>query len=197
MSGLSSAADLLLLNLLTLLCCIPIITAGAAITALNDRCIHLVRQEGGSIVNGYFRAFKENFKKGTIFGLIVLAVSALLYFDFLAAQATIPAFRIGITAISILALAVAEYAFALLARYENTLWNTIKNAAVLSVAWFPRTLLMVMFTIGFWLTGIVFVRIATPVMLMFALSLPCYVCSMLMRGIFDSIEKGDFDEEQE
>jgi hypothetical protein len=34
-------------------------------------------------------------------------------------------------------------------------------------------------------------------MLMFALSLPCYVCSMLMRGIFDSIEKGDSDEEQE
>ena len=120
MSGLSAAADLLVLNLLAILCSLPIFTIGAAVTALDDVCFRMIRQEGSSIVRGYFHAFRANFKKGTLLGLLFLAAVALLYFDYLAALAYAPVFRVGIAAIAFLCLAFFSYAFALLSRYENS-----------------------------------------------------------------------------
>ena len=189
MSGLSAAADLLVLNILTILCSLPIFTIGAALTALDESCFHIIRQEGSSVVRGYFRSFRSNFKKGSLLGLIFLAAAILLYFDYLAAQAYVPLFRVGIFAISILLLAVFEYAFALLSRYENKLLATLKNAAMLAVAYFPRTLLMLMFTIGFWLACITFLRIMGPVLLLFGISLPCYICCMLLGEVFRKLEE--------
>lgn len=189
MSGLSAAADLLVLNILTILCSLPIFTIGAALTALDESCFHIIRQEGSSVVKGYFRSFRTNFKKGSLLGLIFLAAAILLYFDYLAAQTYAPLFRVGIFAISILLLAVFEYAFALLSRYENKLSATLKNAAMLCVAYFPRTLLMLMFTIGFWLACITFLRIMGPVLLLFGISLPSYICCMLLGEVFRKLEE--------
>ena len=62
--GLSVIADMLLLNLLTLLCCVPLITMGAALAAMNDVVIHIVNQEEGGILKGYGRAFRQNLKNG-------------------------------------------------------------------------------------------------------------------------------------
>ena len=189
MSGLAVAADLLILNLLTVVCSLPIVTIGASITSMNAVCIRLVRGESNSVLSEFFRSFRSNFKKGTLLGLLLLAVSALLYFDYLAAQNYVPAFLIGITAIAILFLAVFEISFAMLARYENTLLLTLKNSALLAVAYFPRTLLMLMFSIGFWLACVVFFRIMGYVLFMFGLSLPCYVSCMLLREIFNKLEE--------
>ena len=189
MSGLSAAADLLVLNVLTILCSIPIFTIGAALTALDESCFHIIRQEGSSVARGYFRSFRSNFKKGSLLGLIFLAAAILLYFDYLAAQTYVPLFRVGIAAIAILSLAIFEYAFALLSRYENTLFATLKNAVMLSVAYFPRTLLMLMFTIGFWLACITFLKIMGPVLLLFGISLPCYICCMLLGEVFRKLEE--------
>ena len=92
MSGLSAAADLLVLNLLAILCSLPIFTIGAAVTALDDVCFRMIRQEGSSVVRGYFHAFRANFKRGILLGLLFLAAAALLYFDYLAALAPLPCF---------------------------------------------------------------------------------------------------------
>ena len=189
MSALGTAADLLILNLLTLLCCLPVVTAGAALTALNDLCIHLVRREEGSIVKGYFRSFRLNFKKGTLLGLLFLLAAALLYVDYLAALTYIPVMNVGIVALGLIVLALALYAFALLSRYENGLWATLKNAAALAVGFFPRTLMMLVFTVGLWLLGIHFVRWGAPVLLMFGFSLPAYMCALWLNGVFNKIEK--------
>ena len=86
-------------------------------------------------------------------------------------------------------LALALYAFALLSRYENGLWATLKNAAALAVGFFPRTLMMLVFTLGLWLLGIHFVRWGAPVLLMFGFSLPAYMCALWLNGVFNKIEK--------
>ena len=189
MSGLSATADLLVLNLITLFCCLPVLTAGAAFTALFDQCIRLARGEEGTVAKAFFQSFADNFKKSTLFWLLVLLAVLLLAADYLAALAYVPAFRVGIIAIGLIVLAVTLYAFALLARYENTLLKTLKNAASLAVAFFPLMLAMLFFTVALWVAGIRFFQIGAPVLLMFGLSLPCYVCSILLRGIFDKIEK--------
>ena len=82
MTFLSKMADLMILNLLTLLCCLPIITAGDAMTALYYMTIKMVKNEECYIVKGYFKSFKENFKQATIIWLIALVVGIIFAGDF-------------------------------------------------------------------------------------------------------------------
>ena len=55
MRALGKIADLMILNVLTILLCLPVITGGAAITALHYMCLKLVRNEEGYILKGYFK----------------------------------------------------------------------------------------------------------------------------------------------
>lgn len=188
MEALSTAADLLILNLLTLMLSLPIFTMGAALTAMNDIVIRIVRGEEGYIVKPFFRAFAANLKKGTLLGLLLMAAAGLLYLNYLAALVTLPGFRVVSIAIAVIVLAFAFYAFALMARYENTLRATLKNAAVLAVGYFPRTLFMVVCAIGLWLVCIHFYRVGVPLLMLFGLSLPCYVNCLLLKDVFHRLD---------
>ena len=188
MQGLSIVADMLILNLLTLICSLPLLTAGTALTAMNDVVIRVVRQEEGSIVRDYFRAVRSNFKNGLLFGLLLLIAGGLLYFDYLCARAYVPVMRYGIAAFAVLLLALTVYSLALFARYENRLGQTIKNAAALAIAYFPRTLGILCFCLAFWLLCFRFLRYGAPILIMFGFSLPCYVCILILRPVFEALE---------
>ena len=194
--GLGVIADMVVLNLLTLLGSIPVVTMGAALTAMNDVVIRIVRQEEGSIFRGFWRAFRQNLKKGVPSGILILLAAGILYVDYLCALAFAPMLRYGIAALAVLLLALVIYVFALLARYENRLGATIRNAAILAVGYFPRTLGMVCFCMAFWALCIRFFRYGAPILLMFGFSLPCYICVILMRGIFEQLEKGQTEKEE-
>ena len=58
-------ADLCILNIICLICCIPIVTAGASITAMYYVTLKMVRNEEAYIVRSFFKSFKENFKQAT------------------------------------------------------------------------------------------------------------------------------------
>ena len=68
-------ADLLLLNFLCILCCIPVVTAGASITALYYVTLKMARDEESYIARSFFRSFKQNFKQATIINIIMLCLS--------------------------------------------------------------------------------------------------------------------------
>ena len=189
MRALSTTADLIVLNLLTILCCLPVVTVGAALTALNTAAIKIVRGEETAPVKDYFRAFRVNFKKGTILGLVFLLVFAVLIVDYLAAGNAVSILRPVIAAIALLVLMLGQYAFAMLARYENTLRGTLKNAMLLSIGYFPRTLGMAVFAAALWLLAIQFLRYGAPILFLFGFSLPCYVTILLLRKVFDNLEK--------
>ena len=191
MRALTVVADLILLNILTILCSLPIVTAGAAVTSMYYVAIRIIRNEDGSMLKDYFRAFRSNFKKATIAWLLLLVTAALLYVDYIAAEIYIPVLCAGIGAIAVIVLTIALYAFALLARYENTLPGTLKNAVALAIGYFPRTLAMAVFVIAFWMLAVYFIQYGAPILLMFGLSLPCYVCVLLMNGMFDKLEKSN------
>ena len=188
MKALSTAADLLLLNLLTLLCSLPLLTIGAAFTAMFDVTARSVIGDECYIVKPYFRSFLTNLKRGLALSLLLLVAAGLLYFDYLAALTFIPPMRVGILAIGILVLAIALYVFALQAHYENSLGGTLKNAAALSVAYFPRTLGMVLFSVGLWVVCIHFYQFGVPILLLFGFSLPCYVSVLLLNGVFRKLD---------
>ena len=188
MRALSTAADLLILNLLTIVCCLPVFTFGAAMTALNDLTIHIVRGQDTYLVRPFFQSFRSNFRKGVLLGLLVLLAEALVVFDVFLASNFAPLLRIPICAVGLILLAVALYAFALLSRYENSLSATLKNAAALAVAFFPRTVGMLVFTVGLWVLAFHFFQYALPLLLLFGFSLPAYVCAQFLNAVFQKLD---------
>ena len=60
------------LNLLWLICSIPVFTLGAATTALYDVSLKIVRDEETSITRQFFRSFRRNFRQSTVLWLILL-----------------------------------------------------------------------------------------------------------------------------
>ena len=72
MQFLNKMADLLWLNILTFICCIPIVTIGASLTAMHYMALKMVRNEECYITRGFFKSFKENFRQATLIWLLLL-----------------------------------------------------------------------------------------------------------------------------
>lgn len=189
---LGKMADLIWLNILTAICCIPIITAGASITAMYAITIKMVNKEEGYITKGFFKAFKDNFKQATIIWLIILAFAALFYGDyriiFYAGMEFPKAIIIVLIAILVIAYSAYLYIFPLLARYENTTKNIFKNSFLLSVSNFPKTLLIVLIQAVPWI-GVYFSQAMIPIIFLIGNSLVAYLSSMVFVTIFKKLEK--------
>lgn len=75
----SRVADLIILNLLCIVCCIPVVTIGPSIAAMFYVTLKMVRNEESYIVRGFFKSFKQNLKQGIVINLIMLVAALLLY----------------------------------------------------------------------------------------------------------------------
>lgn len=193
MQFLSKLADLVILNLLFIVCCIPIITIGPALTALYTVTLKAARNEESYIVRSFFQAFKRNFKIGTLAWLIMLAVGIVLWMDFRILPG-LPGSAGNILMILTLAVLffyfiIMMYLFPYIARFENTLPATIKNTFLMSVAHLPYTLLLVVFAVLAVLATL-FINFAIIgfVWLVIGFSGMAYLNSIFFRKIFAKFE---------
>ena len=194
---LNKVADLLWLNFLTVVCCIPIITAGAAFTALHYCCLKLVRGEEGYITKDFFKSFKLNFKQSTIIWIIVFVTGLILGFDFYIivngiAGGTAYAIRIGLLIASILYVFTVLYVFPLQSHFYNPIKMTIKNAFMMSLTLLPKTVLMVIYAalpLALVYTGIWFsVGALVGFSILFWFSAPAYFSALLYSKSFKKYE---------
>ena len=145
MGWMSRAGDLILLNLLMLVCALPVITLGTSVTAAYDVCLRMARREDPSVVRGFFRAFRGNFRGSFRLWLLGLFVLAVCWGDVAIGERYPALAQIGRVAAGVQLAAVvflAVYAFPLQARYENTLGGTLRNSAIFALCRLPHTLLM-------------------------------------------------------
>lgn len=145
MRGLTKLADLMLLNILAVVCSIPIVTLGASASALYYAIGHLQEDEG-SPTRDFFHAFRQNFKQATIIWLILAVTGAALLFAtlyYLAVKMTGGMILLAITCLSWLVWSfLFAWTFPLQSKFENTIRNTLNNALLMSLAYLPRSLLM-------------------------------------------------------
>ena len=149
-TGLSRMADMVILNLLFMACCIPVITIGASATALSYVMLKMRDGTEGYIARSFFRAFKQNFRQATVLWLILLAASGILFFDFRMAS-MMQGFgwmRVIVVIGAILWAMITLYVFPLVARFENTTMNMLRNALLLALANAPKTILMIAVLVG-------------------------------------------------
>lgn len=190
-SFLSKVADLILLNILTLICCLPIVTVGASMTALHYVVLKMVRDEESYIVRSYFKSFKQNFKQATIIWLILLLVGAVLIGDIIILSFSTIRFsnwiRIALFTVIIIVLLATMHLFPVLSRFDNTIKNTFKNSFFMGILTLPKTILMLLC----WVAPLViaaFIVQATPIVFMLGISAPAYLCAKLYNKTFKRFE---------
>lgn len=186
------------LNILWFICCLPIFTVGASTTALYYVTLKIVKNEEGSITKSFFRAFKENFKQGTIIWLILLGGGIVLALDgyiFYHMRFENAFWAIGTAAFIVFLVAYAiilMYIFPLLARFENTIKMMFINSIMIGMRFLLCTILMaVVYLVMLFIT----VNIFTPIII-FGEGLCALICSHLLSNILQlCAEKAEITDE--
>lgn len=191
MQALNKVADLMILNILTMLCCIPINTTGASLTAMHYVALKMARNEECYISRDFFKSFKLNLKQGTAIWLIELFIILMLIGDFLIMSRTEMSFgnviRGILTVIAFLALFTFMFVFPVLAKFENTVIRTIKIAFFIGLLQFPKTIAMMVLAVlpvGLFL---LFPQI-TPIVFLFGLTAPAWLSAKMYSGYFRKLE---------
>ncbi len=199
-SGLFRALDklgnLFILNMLTLVCSIPLFTIGASFTALYYVTMKMVRDEETYVTKDYFRSFKLNFRQSTVIWLILFIIGAVLVFDYrlmAANREAMPSAKIlMILALSCLFILAVEtaYVFPVLAKFYNTISQTMKNAFLMGIRHFPKTVAILIIDVifpvialmGLYRNGKSFLA---PLYVCLGFAVPAYANSYLLVKIFD------------
>lgn len=172
MKALSFIGDLIILNVLFLVCCIPLVTIGASATALYTISMRMAAKDDRGILKPFFRAFKENFKKATVIWLTFLLIGAVLALGITMIYLNQSAFsnliKVLYGVVILVYLVGLSWVFPLQAKFENSVKNTIKNAFIIGISRIGNSiviailllipvLMAVFFTKIFILTGFVWI----------------------------------------
>ncbi|WP_130836315.1 YesL family protein [Lachnoclostridium sp. Marseille-P6806] len=221
MRALNRVADVLIVNLLTCLFFIPLfavfyVTAflnnmlligallflaalpvGAAFTAMHYVLLKLIRGEEGYIARSFFRSCRDNFLQATglwagfLIFFIILGID--LYMATHAERFPQP-LKIALVVALIIITAVFLWTFPLLSHFVNTNRGTLKNAVIMTVGYFPRTLGMIALSLVPLLVLYVGQWAVMPLLIMFGIAGPAYGCCYLYSPAFKRFEPEPEDE---
>lgn len=190
MSGLGKLADLVILNLLTLLFCIPIVTIGASITACHYVALQIRRGEG-YVIRNFWKSFKMNLGQSTViwFILAINVVLCLYVTLFFIVGGTMGAIVKGVLFVALLFWTfIGCWVFPMQSKFINNIGTTIKNSFLLAFKYLFRTVLMVVINL---LPVVLFLVVNFQwysILLLFGFSVPAYLCAMLYDKKFEEIE---------
>ena len=188
---LSWMGSLIWVNVLTTLCCLPIVTAGAALTAAHFACLRIVRDDDYGLTKVFFQSFKQNFRQATLIWLLLLATGAFLIGDVYFMNMEI--LQVPLIAQILIYLVCGLWAclaitvFPVLARFENTIGGTLKNSMALSLMRLPKTLLGIAASVLPFV--LVFLKpTLLPIPLFFGFSAPIWLQALMYSKLFLHLE---------
>lgn len=143
----SKITDLLILNVIFVISCIPVITIGTAISSLYYMCLKLKRNESPYIWKGYWKAFRENFKQSTIIWLVSLVIIYFLGMDYsilkLQESNTLTFSRVLIWLATIIFFSIFIYIFPIVSHFHCTIRQAVKNSFYMALGHLPFTILLI------------------------------------------------------
>ena len=187
---LTLACNLMIVNVLTALCALPVFTAGASFSAMSGALVRLTEGDDSGVAASFFGGFRSNFHDATmlyLFYLPVLLIDVSCIALSRTGLAVIPGFVFVIlSAVSVLFLGSAVYGAILVNRYKNTAAATFRNTWILAFGYLPRTAVSVLscavsgglvYLTWPWLGALA---------LLFGLSLPGYIS---VKAVFPAIRE--------
>lgn len=179
------------LNILWLICCLPVFTIGASTTALYYVSLKIVKNEEGNLTKAFFHSFRDNLKQGTQIWMILFGVGAVLGVDgyVLYHMRFENAFWTLLTAVFIVAAVaygiVLLYIFPLLAHFSNTTKAMLKNSLMIGMRFLLCTALM---AVIYFAMLYVIINVCTP-MIIFGQGTCALLCSWLLSNILVQCEE--------
>ncbi len=200
---LEKVADFFIVNALFALCSLPVITAGAALTAAFKVMQNMVMDNEQPIVKSFFKTFKNDFKQSTLLWLIVLGVLAFLIFDLLVVYFNLQGsialvLYVFLGVCSVVTLGSAVFSFQMIARYENPLKQHLRNGFFLAIGNLPRTVvILAVLAIPFFFLFVnpTFFFNILPFWAIMGMSILFYNATRLLRPIFLKLEEVPEEEE--
>ncbi len=192
-------ADLMVLQLVVILASLPVVTAGAAFTAMHYVLLRMYRNQEGNIWKEFWYAFRTNFRQATLLWLIYLGVILFLYIDLrLIIVADLPYLKLAVYFLPfplLLTILSLGWVFVLQSRYENTVGKTIRHSLLMVLSHPLYTLInVVLMFVPLILTGLSYALI--PLVLFLGYSLPGLLRAILYSRVFDKLEDTDWRKQQ-
>ena len=146
MQFLNNMADLIILNIIFLISCIPLATIGASISALHYVCLKMVRGESPYVWAGFWKGFRESFKQGTIIWLGFAAAAAFIGVDHIilnSANSTLfSVMKVALGVVTALLSCIFIYVFPIVSHFKCTTGQAVKNALFMTIGHLPYTILL-------------------------------------------------------
>lgn len=169
--GIGKLVDMICLSILWIVLCIPVVTAGAATTAMYYTVNKVIRHSRGYLAREFFGAFKSNFKQSTIVWLILFVMYILMGMDcyimyqYAKAGESYGSFYVVFVVLIALVTMWAIYLFPYMARFENKTKQVLKNTFFIAIANLGKTVWMfVLFLVAVIMSYIwPFTAVFTPV----------------------------------
>lgn len=195
MRFLGKLADLILLNVIFLVCCLPVVTIGPALTAMYYVTLKLVKNEESGIFRDFFHSFRQNFRQALLFHLGAVVIAAVLVLDVVSliflsdmSGTALMLFLGALVLIGIVYLCVVLYYYPLLSRFDNSTSKLIRWAMVVAVRHIPVTfitlaIVAIPILIAIFKTDI-FVCVVIPLLLVIGFSGIACLQSVLFDRVF-------------
>lgn len=177
-------ADLVCLSVLWLIFSLPLVTVGAATTAMYNAVYKSIRQGYGGIWSNFWEGFRSNFKQSTGIWLILLGLYGVLGASAYSAYLLLELGILGVTPLILIAIVIAVvtmwavYLLPSVARFTAPTKQILKSCvAVVLLNLFWSVALLAVLVAGVYLTFTI------PVGLMVVPGLGMYVSSMILEYI--------------
>lgn len=173
------------LNLLFLICSIPVVTIGASYAALNHVVVKMIRDEPVEVIYEFKRGLKLNYKQGTMLTLLftlIMVCCAFSYFFYMERFEYMGYLMVGIATITVI---VFTYAFPMIASVDLSFKNIMKNSLILSFIDIKRTALVIVANVFMFLFNFFFFPVNIPIMLFFSFAPQAYVLAFCVYGMID------------
>lgn len=197
--GLTKLADLMWLNALFIITSLPVFTIGASTSALYYESMRVVQGEESYITKDFFKAFKNNFKNATIVWIVSAFLLVLFGYTFYilgTSDLSYAHIAMGIMGIPMVLISfMLLYVFPIMSKFENTLMNTVINALLISLAQFPKTILMLAFSA----VPVLLVLSSWnwfPLLILGGFAIVAYVNGSFMNKIFEKIQSKEKEQQE-
>lgn len=187
--------DIIFLNILALICSIPIFTIGAAQAALYDVTGRMLRDEG-PVWPCFWKAFRSNFKQASKIWLVLAPIGAIVVYSLLFLLLSLEsANTLSLVCACIVLLlwsGTLVWVFPLQARFVNRVTYTLRNAFYCAISYLPRTIIMVLFNAFPWILFLLSPRYFLGLMPLWCLiwfSLVAFIDLKLLRKPLAKLEE--------
>lgn len=178
--------DLVYLNLLWIVSCLPVVTIAPSTAAMFGVVRGWIRGKDTSTTREFFSLFRENFGRSLVVGLVWAVLGAVLAADFLLVG-QMESFRRPLYAVffvfAFLYVSATLYLFPVMVNYELGWKAVIKNSLLFSVAR-PLTTLQCLLTVGVAL----FIVASLWITIFLAASTTAYAVYFLCDRAFKDVE---------